>query len=480
MPVCTDCDQPFTSDDRVSIDRDATGQRRYRHGNGCMLPQRDTNDDADADCGRNRAPDPPQSGSRTDGPVPDDDVLAAHWTEHGDTLRQGFLYLLEQLPAGKQRERHILTRRLGLDGDPPQTLTDIGVGYGLTRERIRQLEARGLTALVGRARRAAPDSDAARAGRLLAEHLTASSTSSSGPPAAAPAAHALHAADAAFPLAYPRTAARAVLVLAGMLAAERDRLTKQVLAEADARERRLTAAGRRTATAQRASARLHALLDLAHWPTGIQPEPFIAVPQQRVHATVDSPVALPHYRHAKSGQLGSTKLGRDVGYDSLLELQLITLLEAAPDVVRYTEQPLALQDIGPDGHGHLYYPDLLIELTDGRILLLEVKPITHMASTINQSKFAAARSLAAARGWGFLVTDGRRSEQLLHDHLPPAAAAAALAALVERPGGCYWDDVRAVRDQHGLSTLDLQALIVRSGWRFTVAPYRLRATARPA
>jgi Sigma-70, region 4 len=43
-----------------------------------------------------------------------------------------------------EREREILVRRLGLDGSHRQTLEEIAGDYGLTRERIRQLERGGL------------------------------------------------------------------------------------------------------------------------------------------------------------------------------------------------------------------------------------------------------------------------------------------------------------------------------------------------
>ncbi|MFT4974925.1 MAG: RNA polymerase primary sigma factor [Myxococcota bacterium] len=45
------------------------------------------------------------------------------------------------------REQHILTRHYGLDGADPQTMTDIGRGLSLSRERIRQLEIRALKKL---------------------------------------------------------------------------------------------------------------------------------------------------------------------------------------------------------------------------------------------------------------------------------------------------------------------------------------------
>ncbi|MGX1541163.1 sigma-70 family RNA polymerase sigma factor [Streptomyces adustus] len=41
-----------------------------------------------------------------------------------------------------ERERHVLIRRTGLDGGEPDTLEDIGLVFGVTRERIRQIESK--------------------------------------------------------------------------------------------------------------------------------------------------------------------------------------------------------------------------------------------------------------------------------------------------------------------------------------------------
>jgi RNA polymerase primary sigma factor len=45
------------------------------------------------------------------------------------------------------RMQHVVVRRFGLDGRPPQTLEEVGQDMGITRERVRQLETRALKEL---------------------------------------------------------------------------------------------------------------------------------------------------------------------------------------------------------------------------------------------------------------------------------------------------------------------------------------------
>jgi RNA polymerase primary sigma factor len=45
------------------------------------------------------------------------------------------------------RERRVIELRYGLDGAPDRTLTEIGDALGVTRERIRQIEAKALRKL---------------------------------------------------------------------------------------------------------------------------------------------------------------------------------------------------------------------------------------------------------------------------------------------------------------------------------------------
>jgi DNA-directed RNA polymerase, sigma subunit (sigma70/sigma32) len=51
------------------------------------------------------------------------------------------------LSALDERERRIISLRFGLDRGEPRTLEEVGVYFNLTRERIRQIEARAMSKL---------------------------------------------------------------------------------------------------------------------------------------------------------------------------------------------------------------------------------------------------------------------------------------------------------------------------------------------
>jgi len=55
--------------------------------------------------------------------------------------------LAHLLGALGERERKVLELRFGLDGEEPRTLEEVGRRFGVTRERIRQIEARALAKL---------------------------------------------------------------------------------------------------------------------------------------------------------------------------------------------------------------------------------------------------------------------------------------------------------------------------------------------
>lgn len=66
---------------------------------------------------------------------------------HSNEIRGIVSGALEKLE--NRRERYIITKRFGLDREPKMTLQELGDEYGISRERARQLEARGLKKLKG-------------------------------------------------------------------------------------------------------------------------------------------------------------------------------------------------------------------------------------------------------------------------------------------------------------------------------------------
>jgi RNA polymerase primary sigma factor len=72
--------------------------------------------------------------------------------ESANNDRERALALAKALTCLDTRQRRVVERRFGLDGQPPQTLEELGGELGITRERVRQLELRALRQL----REAAP------------------------------------------------------------------------------------------------------------------------------------------------------------------------------------------------------------------------------------------------------------------------------------------------------------------------------------
>lgn len=73
----------------------------------------------------------------TTAPTPEDVVAA-------DLLKAHLAAILADFTA---REAGVITLRYGLDGSDPRTLDEIGKIYGVTRERIRQIEAKTMSRL---------------------------------------------------------------------------------------------------------------------------------------------------------------------------------------------------------------------------------------------------------------------------------------------------------------------------------------------
>lgn len=76
--------------------------------------------------------------------IEDEGALSPYETAHREIIRENITELLEYLSA---REQKIIKMRFGLDDGIPHTLEEVGKEFNVTRERIRQIEAKVLEKL---------------------------------------------------------------------------------------------------------------------------------------------------------------------------------------------------------------------------------------------------------------------------------------------------------------------------------------------
>ena len=76
--------------------------------------------------------------------IPDDDALAPADAASMSLLKEQLADVLKTLTP---REAKVLSLRFGLDDGNPKTLEEVGKVFNVTRERIRQIEAKALRKL---------------------------------------------------------------------------------------------------------------------------------------------------------------------------------------------------------------------------------------------------------------------------------------------------------------------------------------------
>lgn len=347
------------------------------------------------------------------------------------------------------RDREVLRLRLGIDGDP-LTLAEIGQSMGFSRERARQLQNRGLGSLARQGR--TNDSP----GRMIGELLAAGESNANATVAflleASTSFETSVSIAATFILRAGGYPARLSIALARRASTTaRERLEAMRLDEDLLR--------RQSAKTQGVEATIAHWLDHADWPEALSPAPATT--------TLTSPRRFPDAEF--SGAFPSRKLGRLVNFESSVEYKVLSILERSDQIAHYLEQPCAIP-YSFDGISRRYYPDIFAVTTEGRGLLIEVKPLVNMAISVNRAKADAARGWAHSRGWGWLSLDDRGTFADLAARQIPSAGRARLDQELRARGRLTWRDVLALRARHGLSAVDIAAYVVQSDARLTLEP----------
>lgn len=359
--------------------------------------------------------------------------------------------LLTEHAERAARDARIVALRLGIGGQRPETLTRIGARYDLARDRVRQLYAKAIGQIVR---------EAARSGHRCAE---------------------------VFGHRYPRDAGDLRLVrelLAETYATDTDLVAmewsylKLRLAghdQADAKRvagyvmQRILGWQKKTASILAKlqpldeAGELGPLLDEVEWSTGA------AAPLPTASARVADG------DDDGRGRFYLATVGRDVAYDSALAARLLRTLDADPLVTAFQEEPTALT-YRFAGEDHVHYPAVAAQLTDGRIVLVDVIPLGRIAFHHTRIQSELGRAYAHEHGWGWLTWTGSAlgPARLRARTIDPAIEARIAADLARGP----YDRraLAAVRAETGLDLLDLAGLVLRNDWQWDRTPLRLSAS----
>ncbi|WP_433684208.1 sigma factor-like helix-turn-helix DNA-binding protein [Nocardia sp. CA-119907] len=360
--------------------------------------------------------------------------------------------LIEMRGDRKRRDAEIVGFRLGVSGEPPETLARIGARYDLSRDRIRQLHTRAVAQILREAQLSGH-----RAAGVFADRYPVGTRDQQLVRALLVETYATDTDLAANELSYLK------LRLAGHAGADAKRIAGFVMQRIMAWQKKTN---RRLAKLHNAeplaTGELNSWLTQVDWPGSANGPAPLPIESAR---TVDGD-------DEGRGRFYLSKVGRDIGFDSALEARLLRTVNASDLVETFQEQPSAVS-YEIDGAQRIFHPSIAARLADGRVILIDVEPLGHIGFHINRIKSAAGRAHAHANGWGWLGWTGSRTgiPDLLRRKVD-AQSESRLWELVER-GPVHWPALQQLRGEVEFELLDLIALVLRNEWRWDRAPFRL-------
>lgn len=355
------------------------------------------------------------------------------------------------------RLERVVTLRLGLAGEDPQTLAQIAAGMGVSRERIRQLQEKAFRMLATRGRRKPrPDGVVAPEQRLRALLLTEIRPEEPGA-----AERAVELAEDAFASRATELASSVLLGMVGVPKAERRELLAHALTSITTQRGRELRARRSVEFHQRIG-------QFIAWPSTLRDPKEPVRPGRAREINELGTLSI-------KSQFQSAKLKRSVACESRTELAFFMRLEAFENVVYYQEQPFVVPYTFQDRSYH-YYPDVLFVLDDGRSVLAEIKQRTDFGQIRDLVKWAALWDFCRQRGYGLYIGDARTSFQGLLRGEFPAAFEARLLAEVQR-GPIGWVRYVELAAISGVKPGIPAPIVLRHRLEWRLRPFELRAAA---
>ncbi len=383
-----------------------------------------------------------------------------------DDLRDGISFSSEQMAGtlarmvadqaeDRPRDGELITRRLGLQGIRPETLTLLGARFELSRDRVRQLYTRAAGQVLRRVQATgSPDPS------VFAERYPVGTGDQSLIRTLLIETYVGDTDIAAQDLAYLK------LRLAGHGLIDAKRIAGfvfQRIAGWQQRGRWHPDHPRLGEPTEPIAGQLLPLLRRVSWPD-TDPAELPELPITTVDADDDA-----------RGRMFAEKLGRETTFDTALQARLLRILDDAEQVAGYVERPFGV-DYDLDGTPDSYCPTVAVRLADGRVLVIDVIALGLLGVHANRVRIDAARTEARARGWGWLVFTGSSiGEPDLLRHKVPARSENILRNRLAT-GAIGWREFDNCVEGTGLEPVDLIALTLRHGWRWDRAPFRLGAT----
>jgi hypothetical protein len=339
-----------------------------------------------------------------------------------------------------RRQADILLRRLGVGSEDVPTLQDLGAEYGVTRERIRQLEDKALLG-VRMGNTAAARTVVAKAKEASVSDQSLTLAALSWLP------------DAPF-----GKSVRVLCRLSGQSGKEAARSSKRLLAETSLPSAPTAAI---LDHLQPKSVTRRIVIEAAWWPAETSSDVW----------WTEGPVR--NVRGEFAGSFRSSKLRRAVQFESQLERKVLEQLEIDDRVARYQEQPFTLEVPLVDGTVP-YTPDVLVEMVDGRTAIVEVKPRFHLSRGSVLFRAATLVDWAASHGIGVFI--GESPTRSLCSFVRRAVrpdVAEGLARLTAR-GPVGWHQYQRFQDEHDVRLNEFIAAVVQFGYVHQEAPFVLR------
>ena len=93
-----------------------------------------------------------------------------------------------------------------------------------------------------------------------------------------------------------------------------------------------------------------------------------------------------------------------ITYRSLWERRFMLYCDRSDQIFKWSSEELHIPYVAPkDNQWHNYYPDFMVNTSDGRIILVEIKPHYQRKYKVNQAKWKAAREYCKQHGYEFVV-----------------------------------------------------------------------------